>query len=84
MLSAVVALHFSGEVGQHEKTVNGFSRRASAVPRTARCISAITLKPSTVKAPVTIALLVVFRSAYRRMLSPMAFGTSSGTTAVEE
>ena len=82
--SLAVLSREQSELGQHEKMVNGFARRASTVPRTARSISIITSRPAIENAPVTIALLVVLSSAYRRTLSPIAFGTSLGTTAVDE
>ena len=47
------AVHRSGEVGQQDTTANGFSRSASAEPRTASSRSCITDQPSTEKAPVT-------------------------------
>ncbi len=49
----VSTLHLRGAVGQQEKTHSGFSRSASAVPRTASCSSRITSNPPAPKAPVT-------------------------------
>jgi hypothetical protein len=49
----VTSLHAIGAVGQHEKTVRGFSRSAASLPRTMSCRSRMTANPSIVKAPVT-------------------------------
>ena len=52
----VTSLHFTGDVGQHEKTVRGLASRASLLPLTASWRSLMTSKASTVKAPVTTGL----------------------------